>query len=286
MFGGEKLLQKNTIEAQGKLPKSAHEVSLSPAEDSLDSLDAQDLLIEVSKLRRQVQVVTEKERRTQEENDDLKRQVLVLKQQQEEVLESHGRLESILQEAAKVAAKQADIDADVGMRGLQAGQEGYLEAKVQVLEGYLNKAIQRSHWLQAQTEQAKDMCADAKLRQVNAEAQLAELIEGGGFAVDANGNRLSASMATRLSSALPTGSDIWKDEKSYAEGLPKSIPSRAARCAALVTTALANGQSMRSTGGRTVATTAGPTVAPTARPGNVWATLMNGGAAGARVDFA
>ena len=216
MFGGEKLLQKNTIEAQGKLPKSAHEVSLSPAEDSLDSLDAQDLLIEVSKLRRQVQVVTEKERRTQEENDDLKRQVLVLKQQQEEVLESHGRLESILQEAAKVAAKQADIDADVGMRGLQAGQEGYLEvhhtylvlraascppvlvvfsallrvfsrrapfatnahvrprqAKVQVLEGYLNKAIQRSHWLQAQTEQAKDMCADAKLRQVNAEAQLA-----------------------------------------------------------------------------------------------------------------
>jgi len=27
-------------------------------------------------------------------------------------------------------------------------------------------------------------------------------------------------------------------------------------------------------------------MAPTARPGNVWATLMNGGAAGAKVDFA
>jgi hypothetical protein len=53
----------------------------------------------------------------------------------------------------------------------------------------------------------------------------------------------------------------------------------------MVTCALANGQTMRSTVGRTVVSQQS-SVAPTARPGNVWATLMNGGAAGAKFEFA
>lgn len=88
--------------------------------------------------------------------------------------------------------------------------------------------------------------------------------------------------------SLARGSAIFEEEGAFAEGLPKTIPARAARCAGLIASAITSSGSMRGSVGRTVATSTGaPTgnVAPSARPGNVWATLMNGGAAGNKMDF-
>lgn len=255
-----------------------------------DTLDTQDLLVENSRLRRQLATATEKERRTQEEKDDLCRQVMLLQQQNADLMASHKRFEAEFEQAGTWAEKEANIEGDAGLHNLQPGQDGYLDAKVEVLSERLSGVSKRSHWLQVQLEQARDQAADARRRQVDAERIVAEVMQCKGPGATKEYLRaLAASGAfahmQQLPSKLPTGSDIWKDEKAFAEGLPKTIPSRAARCAALVTTALANGQSIRSTVGRTVVSTSS-NIAPTARPGNVWATLMNGGAAGAKLEFA
>lgn len=153
----------------------------------------------------------------------------------------------------------------------------------------IKTVAKRACWLQVQVESARDQAADARRRQVDAERAALEFMQQKGNAAGVEYLRALHAAGTLQGcppSQLPTGTDIWKEDKAFAEGLPKTIPAKAARCAALVTKALANGQSVRSTVGRTVVSTTGPNVAPTARPGNVWATLMNGGAAGSRVDFA
>ena len=90
-----------------------------------DSLDPQELLVETSRLRRQVAVATEKERRAQEENSDLRRQVLLLQQQNAALVASQRRFEAELTEAGELAAREANVEGDAGMRGLKVGQEGY-----------------------------------------------------------------------------------------------------------------------------------------------------------------
>jgi len=243
---------------------------------------AQDLLVENSSLRRQLATATEKERRATEVNDDLRRQILLLQQQNEVLMASHRRFEEEFEQAGKMAVESADIEGDDALCGLTEGRNGFLEAKVAVLTERIQAMAKRSCWLQAQVESARDQAADARRRQVDAERAALELMQKG----PGSGTEYLKAMKGYQPSQLPTGTDIWKEEKAFAEGLPKTIPAKAARCAALVTKALANGQSARSTVGRTVASTTGPNMAPTARPGNVWATLMNGGAAGSRVDFA
>ena len=223
-----------------------------------------------------------------EENDDLRRQILLLQQQNEGLMASHRRFEEEFEQAGNMALKSADVEGDEALRGLTEGQDGFLEAKVAVLTERIQAVAKRSCWLQVQVESARDQAADARRRQVDAERAALELMKNGpgGGAEYLKALHAAGAMKGYQPSQLPTGTDIWKEEKAFAEGLPKTIPAKAARCAALVTKALANGQSARSTVGRTVASTTGPNVAPTARPGNVWATLMNGGAAGSRVDFA
>ena len=268
----------------GKPAKGAQDVT-GPSEDAVDP---QELLVENSRMRRQVGIATEKERRAQEENSELRRQVLLLQQQNAELVASHRRLEAEFIKAGEMAAREANVEGDPGMRDLKAGQEGYLDAKVAVLSERLAAIAKRSNWLLVQAEQARDQAADATRRQVDAERIVVEVMQcKGPGATQEYLRSLAASGALTHypPSQLPTGSDIWKEDKAFAEGLPKTIPQRAARCAALVTSALANGQSIRSTVGRTVVMPQS-SVAPTARPGNVWATLMNGGAAGARLEFA
>jgi len=253
-----------------------------------DSLDPQELLVETSRLRRQVAIATEKERMAQEENGDLRRQVLLLQQQNAALVASQRRFEAELTEAGELAAREANVEGDAGMRGLKVGQEGYLDAKVAVLSERLAAIAKRSTWLLAQAKQAHDQAADATRRQVHAERIVAEVMQCKGPGATQEYLRslaVSGALTHYPSSKLPTGSEIWKEDNAFAEGLPKTIPSRAARCAAMVTCALANGQTMRSTVGRTVVSQQS-SVAPTARPGNVWATLMNGGAAGAKFEFA
>lgn len=265
--------------------KSAHDLIGAGDEESLD---AQDLLVENSRMRRQLATATEKERKTQEENDDLKRQVAWLQQQQEQLMTSHRRWEAEFEHAGRLASKEADVEGDEGMRSLQAGQEGYFERKAMVLASRITAIAKRSNWLQVQLESARDQAADARRRQVDAERVVTEIMQAKNPVASAEYVRslaASGTLAGYQPPQLPTGSDIFSDDKAWAEGLPKTIPSRAARCAAMVTTALAQGQTVRSTVGRTMVSTSS-SVAPTARPGNVWATLMNGGAAGAKVDFA
>ena len=291
VFGGGEGLK---VDSSGGAAKNAIEAR-PPAAGVMaaeDSLDAQDLLVEISKLRRQLQVATEKERRTQEENEDLKRQAMHLQQQQKELLSANQDYEAVIQEGQKIAKKEVhDVEGALALNGVGPESEEYLEAKAALMAERLDRVSQRALWLQVQAEQAQDLARDANRRQVDAERAVRDLMQRN---VDPSKIHVQGLGATGLApgylppspSALATGSEIWKEDKAFVEGLPKSIPSRAARCASLVTSALANGQSMRSTVGRTVATSAGSGVAPTARPGNVWATLMNGGAAGASVNFA
>ena len=254
-----------------------------------EDVDPQDLLVENSLLRRQVASATERERMTQEENEDLKRQVRLLQQQSEQFKVLSQRFEAAEEQACKMALREADVEGDEGMRGLKPWMEGYLECKNTVLCARISAISKRSFWLQAQVEQARDQVADARRRQVDAERIVSQLLQGQGPEITTEYMKalsvLSTNAPTYQGPQLATGSAIFGEEKAFAEGLPKTIPSRAARCAALVTTALAHGQNMRSTVGRTVVSTSS-SVAPTARPGNVWATLMNGGAAGAKIDFA
>lgn len=279
VFGGDVL--EGCIGSNSKVSKCVSGVA-----DDGDSLDAQDLLVENCSLRRQVATWTEKARRTQEENDDFRRQIILLQQQQQQLMTSHRRFETEFEQAGKMAAKEAKVDGDKEMWGLKAGEEGYLDAKVSVLSKRLAEIAKRSCWLQVQVEQARDQAADASRRQVDAERIVLRMMKEKGPGASTEYLRtLAPDDAPTSPVYLPVGSDIWKDEKAFAEGLPKTIPSRVGRCAALVTSALANGQSMRSTVGRTIVSN-NSNMAPTARPGNVWATLLNGGAAGGKVEFA
>mmetsp|Transcript_25027 Transcript_25027/g.56486 ORF Transcript_25027/g.56486 Transcript_25027/m.56486 type:complete len:168 (+) Transcript_25027:475-978(+) len=167
------------------------------------------------------------------------------------------------------------------MRGLKEGEEGYQEARIKVLEKRVIAMAKNDCWMRAQVEQAKDQAADARRRQVDAERLVGELLR------ERRGEEVQWSQVPQAGTVYrpPQGSEIFAEEKAYAEGLPRTIPSRAARCAGLITTALSNA-SLRSTVGKTSASMSSQSVAPTARPGNVWACLMNGGAAGSRVEFA
>ena len=75
-----------------------------------DTLDTQDLLVENSRLRRQLATATEKERRTQEEKDDLCRQVMLLQQQNADLMASHKRFEAEFEQAGTWAEKEANIE--------------------------------------------------------------------------------------------------------------------------------------------------------------------------------
>uniref|UniRef100_A0A7S0MBE7 Uncharacterized protein n=2 Tax=Cryptomonas curvata TaxID=233186 RepID=A0A7S0MBE7_9CRYP len=125
-------------------------------------------------------------------------------------------------------------------------------------------------------EQVREENAELRRRTLEAERTIGELLrdrEGGG------GGR------STKDDALKTGSAIFDEGRDVrVEGLPKTIPARAARAAGLITSALSSSASLRGTVGRTLVSPSGSGVAPTARPGNVWATLMNGGAAG-KVEY-
>jgi hypothetical protein len=170
VFGGDALMAQ-TINVT---TKSAHDLIGAGDEESLD---AQDLLVENSRMRRQLATATEKERKTQEENDDLKRQVAWLQQQQEQLMTSHRRWEAEFEHAGRLASKEADVEGDEGMRSLQAGQEGYFERKAMVLASRITAIAKRSNWLQVQLESARDQAADARRRQVDAERVVTEIMQ-------------------------------------------------------------------------------------------------------------
>mmetsp|Transcript_52660 Transcript_52660/g.105490 ORF Transcript_52660/g.105490 Transcript_52660/m.105490 type:complete len:288 (-) Transcript_52660:132-995(-) len=273
-------------------------------DDDEEVIDQQELLVEVSHLRAQLKNEKDKTVQAEEENAELKLKVAVLEGQNSQLVEALRRFEEEAREAEKFVHKQMNVKEEGEMEGLKEGDEGYFEAKCKVLEKRMTAIAKNDYWLRAvrsqppqvlwfssnravqslfvlqEVEQAKDQAADARRRQVDAERFLGELL------------RDRTDLYHQMSRPLPepsgelTGSAIFQEEKAFVEGLPKTIPSRAQRAAGLIT-ALGNSATatLRGTVGRTVVTQANhSTVGPSARPGNVWATLMNGGAAG-KVDF-
>jgi len=182
-----------------------------------DSLDTQDLLVENLRLRRQMATSKEKERKTQEENEHLRRQIVLLQQQQQMMVRSHSRFETELEKAGIMLAQEARVEGDEDLRGLKEGEEGFMDAKVAVLSKRLSAVAKRSCWLQVQVEQARDQAADANRRQVDAERIVSELMKENGPGVSIEYLRAIATEPCTSNVHLPVGSDIWKDDKAFAE---------------------------------------------------------------------
>jgi len=182
-----------------------------------DSLDTQDLLVENLRLRRQMATSKEKERKTQEENEHLRRQIVLLQQQQQMMVRSHSRFETELEKAGIMSAHEARVEGDEDLRGLKEGEEGFMDAKVAVLSKRLSAVAKRSCWLQVQVEQARDQAADANRRQVDAERIVSELMKKNGPGVSIEYLSAIATEPCTSNVHLPVGSDIWKDDKAFAE---------------------------------------------------------------------
>mmetsp|Transcript_55614 Transcript_55614/g.130298 ORF Transcript_55614/g.130298 Transcript_55614/m.130298 type:complete len:264 (-) Transcript_55614:522-1313(-) len=249
-------------------------------DDDVGEIDQQELLVEVAKLRAQLKNEKDKVIQVEAENTELKFKVAFLEGQNTQMVEALRRFEEEARDAEKFVHTQINMQDVAEMEGIKEGDEGYLEAKCKVLEKRMTAIAKNDCWLRAEVEQAKDQVADARRRQVDAERFLGELLR------DRTDLYHQLPRGAPASDPQATGSAIFQEDKAFVEGLPKTIPSRAQRAAGLIT-ALSNSatSTLRGTVGRTVVTQANhSTVAPTARPGNVWATLMNGGAAG-KVDF-
>jgi len=254
-------------------------------EDPEESVDAQELLIQLSKLRAQMQAVTMQSKRLEEDNISLRERNEVLEMDNAQMVGRLAVLERKETESGKHSASHAKVEAhDPALGGLSEGQEGYWEARSNLLEKRLIKLAKTEYWLRAELESAKDEAVEARKRQLNAERCIGDLLRERPELKQLTGNNVDhADLAAR-------GSAIFDEENAFAEGLPKTIPARAARCAGMIATALHGGSSngsLRGSVGRTVATSTGVPSAnsASARPGNVWATLMNGGAAGNKMDF-
>mmetsp|Transcript_49490 Transcript_49490/g.101025 ORF Transcript_49490/g.101025 Transcript_49490/m.101025 type:complete len:260 (-) Transcript_49490:165-944(-) len=245
-------------------------------DDEADEIDQQELLVEVSHLRAQLKIEKDKVLATEEETTELKRKIAMLEGQNSQMVEALKRFEEEARESEKFVSSQISMKSEAEMQGIEEGDEGYYEAKCKVLEKRITAIAKNDCWLRAEVEQAKDQVADARRRQVDAERFLGELLRD-----RTDLYHQMPSMAAGSPSA--TGSAIFSEEKAFVEGLPKTIPSRAQRAAGLIT-ALSNSATLKGTVGRTAAHASQSSVPPSARPGNVWATLMNGGAAG-KVDF-
>uniref|UniRef100_A0A6U2I4R6 Uncharacterized protein n=1 Tax=Hemiselmis andersenii TaxID=464988 RepID=A0A6U2I4R6_HEMAN len=252
-------------------------------EDPEECVDAQELLIQLSKLRAQMQAATMHSKRLEEENSALRKRTETLEVDNAQMLGRLAVLERMESDSGKQAAAHAKIEAhDPGLRGLAEGQDGYWEARSGLLEKRLIKLAKTEYWLRAELESAKDEAVEARKRQLNAERSIGDLLrERPELAQLAGNNQNNSELAAR-------GSAIFDEENAFAEGLPKTIPARAARCAGMVAAAIhGNKGGLRGSVGRTVASSTGVPNAnsASARPGNVWATLMNGGAAGNKMDF-
>jgi len=253
-------------------------------EDPEETVDAQELLIQLSKLRAQMQAAAMHSKRLEEENGALRTRTETLEVDNAQMLGRLAVLERMESDSGRQAAAHARVEAhDPGLRGLAEGQEGYWEARSNVLEKRLIKLAKTEYWLRAELESAKDEAVEARKRQLNAERSIGDLLRERpelAHLAEENGDG-KAGLAAR-------GSAIFDEENAFAEGLPKTIPARAARCAGMIANAIhGNNGNLRGSVGRTVASSTGvPNAnAASARPGNVWATLMNGGAAGNKMDF-